>query len=121
MVKSIANVGRLGYVGRKPGSREDRALPSVADLPPRWQEGLSRVGLPVVFGKSTPDHACVMVTPNATDTRWFRALADRCFLHALPQGRIKGSTRGCALFLCSSNQDEIDRFASEFDAYQVMR
>jgi hypothetical protein len=117
---SIADVARLGYVGRKPGAGQARPAPTVTDLPPRWQAGLQHVGLPVVFAKQAPAYDCVLVVTNATETQWYHALLKRGLLHALPTGRIKGSTRGCTLFLCSANADAIERFAEAFDAYRVM-
>ena len=120
IIKSIADRERLGYVGRKPGSAAARPLPTVADLPAEWRAGLERVGLPVVFGKVDPGFPCVLVCPNATDTRWWHRLCREGYLHALPTGRIKGLTRGCGFWLCSHDLGHKDAFASEFHAFALL-
>jgi len=117
---SIADAARLGYVGRRPGATQVGPVPTAAVLPANWLAGLKRVGLPVVFSKQAPPHDCVLVVPNSTDARWYQALLGRGFLHALPTGRIKGSTRGCVLFLCSADADAVERFTEAFEAYQVL-
>ncbi len=58
----------------------------------------------------------LILTKNATDTRWFRALADAATAICFPHGRLKETTtmQGPALFYFGAQVDEFVRLCSSF-------
>jgi hypothetical protein len=58
----------------------------------------------------------LILTKNATDTRWFRALAARATAICFPCGRLKETTtlQGPALFYFGAQVDAFTRLCSPF-------
>jgi len=66
--------------------------------------------------RPTVGDSALILTKNATDTRWFRALADHAAAICCPRGRLKETTtmQEPALFYFGAQLDTFSRLCSPF-------